>query len=343
MSEIGVNKIFFHTQKIEKLIDIAQSRKCVFDTSYPVSVELSLTNKCNLKCVWCVDWHLRRKNNKEINFNVLKKLILDLKTNGTCGITIEGGGEPTVYSHFNDLMKFIDNVDIKFGLITNGILIPYYDFIDKFEWVRISLDVDSKENYEKYKKGKKSDFEVIFKNLEKLAKKTNKKTVIGVSYIATKYNMDNINYVIKKVKNTGADYFYIRPVEDNENLLPKAEDMEFLDKYSDENFKVLINYNERLERGNCGLSCIAHSLSSVISADADVYLCGRLHIHPEWGAIGNLNKNSFDQIWKSEARRKQAAKVYNPDFTSKYCPVCRMTKFNKLLNDLKNIKTVNFL
>lgn len=343
MSEIGVNKLFFHPQKMKKLIDIAGSDKFELDLSYPVSVELSLTNRCNLKCVWCVDWHLRKKDKKELDFNILKKLILDLEKGGTRGITIEGGGEPTLYKYFNDLMKFISKVKIKFGLITNGILTPYYDYIDKFEWIRVSLDVDSEENYEKYKKGKKGDYKLIFKNLEKLVKKADKKTVIGVSYIATKHNMDNINHVIKKVKDIGVDYFYIRPIEDNKDLLPNAEDLEGLDKYNDKNFNVLVNYGERLECGNAGLPCVAHSLSSVITSDGSVYLCGRLHIHPEWDPIDNCEKLAFAEIWKSSERKKQAVKVYNPDFTVKYCPVCRITKFNKELFDLKNVKTVNFL
>jgi len=343
MSEIGVNKLFFHPQKMKKLMDTAGAGKFEIDLSYPVSVELSLTNRCNLKCVWCVDWHLRKKDKKELDFKALKNLILDLEAGGTRGITIEGGGEPTLYKHFNELMKFISKVKIKFGLITNGILIPYYNYVDRFEWIRVSLDVDSEDNYAKYKGGKRSDYNLIFKNLEKLVEKANKKTVIGVSYIATKHNMDNIISVIKKVKNAGADYFYIRPVEDHADLLPKPEEMEGLEKYGNKNFKVLVNYGERIERGNAGLPCIAHSLSSVISADGSVYLCGRLHIHPEWSPIGNCDKLTFSEIWKSSARKKQAAKVYNIDFTTKYCPVCRMTKFNKELFDLKNIKTINFL
>lgn len=343
MSEIGVNKLFFHPEKIKKLIDIAGRDKIDVDNTYPVSVELTLTNKCNLKCVWCVDWHIRRKDKKEINFEMLKNLIIDLEKGGTRGIAIEGGGEPTVYKHFNDLMKFIDKVNIKFGLITNGVLIPYLDYVNKFEWVRVSLDVNNEENYEKYKKGDKKDYKKIFNNLEKLVKKADKKTVIGVSYIATKHNMDNIISVVKKVKNTGVNYFYIRPIEDCDDLLPHAEDLEGLDKYSDKNFKVLVNYGERLERGNCNLGCVAHSLSSVISADGGVYICGRLHIHPEWGPIGNLYKKSFNEIWNSLERKHQAAKILNPDFTKKYCPVCRMTKFNKVIYDLKSIKTVNFL
>ncbi|MFH1453393.1 MAG: radical SAM protein [Armatimonadota bacterium] len=343
MSEIGVNKLFFHPDKVNKLLAIARAPKFKFDTSYPVSVELSLTNKCNLKCIWCVDWHLRKSNKKEIKFEILKKLILDLAHGGTRGITIEGGGEPTVYSHFKDLMKFINNVDIKFGLITNGVLIPYSDSVEKFEWIRISLDVDNAENYAKYKKGNKKDYNKIFSNIEKLVNRSNKKTVVGVSYIATKYNLLFINDVIDRLKNIGVDYFYIRPIEDNEELLPYGDELEGIEDKADKDFKVLVNYNERLACGNASLPCVAHSLSSVITADSDVYLCGRLHIHREWGPIGNLNKNTFNELWHSKQRQSQSLKVYNSRFTSKYCPVCRMTKFNKELYDLKNIKTVNFV
>jgi len=265
MGEIGVNKLFFHNEKVKNILNTIKLNYEKPDTSYPVSVELSLTNRCNLKCVWCVDWHLRKLDKSEIEFDILKKLILDLERGGTKGITIEGGGEPTCYSHFKELMKIIENVNIKFGLITNGVMIPYIDHIEKFEWIRVSIDVDSEDNYHKYKKGNRKDYNNLFKNLHKLVIASKKRTVIGASYIATKYNMDNIISVIKKVRDIGVDYFYIRPVEDCELLLPSEDCFKGLEKYSTDKFRMLVNYSDRLICGNLGLPCVSHSLSSVIT------------------------------------------------------------------------------
>ena len=59
---------------------------------------------------------------------------------------------------------------------------------------------------------------------------------------------------------------------------------------------------------------------------------------------GNINDNSFDQIWESD----QAEKIrmqFNSDFIKKYCrKTCRLDEINKYLYELKHPSAhVNFI
>ncbi|MBU0513599.1 MAG: SPASM domain-containing protein, partial [Proteobacteria bacterium] len=121
-------------------------------------------------------------------------------------------------------------------------------------------------------------------------------------------------------------------------------DLSFLKKYETENFAVMISaMAENLVQGNAGLPCLAHSLSSVVTADGAVYICGRLNILDTWEPIGNLQRQSFGAVWRSEKRREQVRRINDPQFCRAHCPRCRMTKYNVLLDKMGRMRTRNFI
>jgi MoaA/NifB/PqqE/SkfB family radical SAM enzyme len=89
--EFSTNKLAYHPKKLASL------QQGGFDASYPVVAELSLTNKCNLDCGWCSDAVLRERLGGHMKMKVLEVLFQDLAKGGIRGITIEGGGEPTIW------------------------------------------------------------------------------------------------------------------------------------------------------------------------------------------------------------------------------------------------------
>ena len=72
-------------------------------------------------------------------------------------------------------------------------------------------------------------------------------------------------------------------------------------------------------------------------------MCGRLNKYSWFEPIGNIYEQSFSEIWYGETRREQAKTVLNREFCTKYCPECRLTKFNVLLERIERIKTKDFI
>ncbi|HPG30596.1 MAG TPA: radical SAM protein, partial [bacterium] len=142
--EIGLNKIMLFPEKIKELLNVSEEKN---DLSYPISVELSLTNICNQNCVWCSDYELRNRLPGVLKKEIVFKLIDDLKSGGTKGITIEGGGEPTLHPDFCEIVEYIVKSGMSVGMITNGTNLNYGNLIDKFEWIRVSLDASDREEY----------------------------------------------------------------------------------------------------------------------------------------------------------------------------------------------------
>ncbi|MBF0301207.1 MAG: hypothetical protein HQK51_21035, partial [Oligoflexia bacterium] len=72
--EVGLNKIMLFPHKIS---EIRNKENFLF----PISVELSLTNRCNLNCIWCSDSKLREHTgmDNDLSKETLFNLITDLR------------------------------------------------------------------------------------------------------------------------------------------------------------------------------------------------------------------------------------------------------------------------
>lgn len=334
--EVGIEKIFFHTDKVKDILANGS-----ISNTYPISVELTLTNRCNLKCVYCSDQELRsRQGEKEyLDYQVLADLFCDLSAGGTKGVVFEGGGEPTLHPDFDKLVMCAVENHLAVGLITNGTIHLSEDILKKFEWIRVSLDAS---NAEEYLKLKKADY--FEKVLSNIAHYTKYCETVGIGYVVTNENMSNIETLIMRLREIGVSYVQLRPVVDMPDLLPQERELNYLEFYRGARFNVIVDgMQENIDRGNDNLPCVANSITSIISGDGSVYLCGRLNIYDWVPPVGNIRKQTFSEIWNGEERKRQLNMVGDAFFCSKNCPQCRVSKFNQLFYRLSQTKSVHFI
>lgn len=92
-----------------------------------LNVSIDLSNECNLNCPYCftapANSSKREWTQDCLSFEEYKDIIIQLKKAGTRTINIIGAGEPTMYLHFDELIKFISLQGIKVCVSTNGILL----------------------------------------------------------------------------------------------------------------------------------------------------------------------------------------------------------------------------
>jgi len=86
-----------------------------------ISLALRLPCKCNLDCSYCYG-KIERKG-VLLSFNEIKNIILQAYELKARTIEIVGEGEPLLYSKFNDLIKYINQLDMISTLYTNCSLI----------------------------------------------------------------------------------------------------------------------------------------------------------------------------------------------------------------------------
>ena len=87
--------------------------------SAPISINLDVTTACNYRCDHCVDMDILNKN---INYEheKLKDSLTYLAEKGLRSVIIIGGGEPTAYKGFEDIVRHLKAMDIQIGVVTNG-------------------------------------------------------------------------------------------------------------------------------------------------------------------------------------------------------------------------------
>lgn len=333
--EVGVEKLFLNEKKVNAILSSGG-----IDVSYPISVELTLTNACNLKCVYCSDLELRNKQGvNQIGLDVFCRLIDDLANGGTRGIVLEGGGEPTLYPHFAEVVRYARSVGLAVGLITNGTRALNAEVVSEMEWIRVSLDASTREEYVRLKGV--DVFENVLTNIAKYVKHCD---TVGIGYVVTNNNISQLESLVLRLRMMGASYIQLRPVVDSPELFPQDVDLSYLKYYENSEFAVNIEgMKENAERGNDALPCYAHSITSIISGDGSVYICGRLNIYEWLKPIGNIREKSFRRVWYSEERQNQAEKLTDAEFCRRHCPQCRISKFNKLFYRLDHVKSVHFI
>lgn len=123
-------------------------------------MEIELHNKCNLLCPLCV-----RQNNKfkeyfiktnEINFNVLIQTLNRFKRLTKVHL-VGNSSEPTLYTNFLDLIKYLKNRNISIMISTNAstknnnFWKKLSNLLNKNDEIRFAIDGSTQERYNQYR------------------------------------------------------------------------------------------------------------------------------------------------------------------------------------------------
>lgn len=100
--------------------DFSHQVKSLRKEQFPLQLGLSPTLECQLNCDYCISSGIEPLNRNEMPFKEALKII---EWAHGCGVSRIGlsGGEPTLYSGFQRLLKEIKNAGMDFFLATNGL------------------------------------------------------------------------------------------------------------------------------------------------------------------------------------------------------------------------------
>lgn len=342
-SQFNALKIFKHTQMVS---DIMRGK-----TTFPVSVDLSVTNFCNHRCVWCYYRGYLEAHRVMLDKKILIKLIDELSLLGVKGINFTGGGEPLTHPALVEAMEYAHSKGIDVGLITNGVLFDE-DKIKRLtkiaRFIRVSLSSSEEDSYIKFQKAHKGDFKKLTQNLEwlgKYAKKT--ECLTGVLFLLEPNTQPELLKTISLAKKAGLKFFEARLIKTTSAFNPKALTglnkllFDKAKKYADENFDVILR--EELIRAKPGYgksykTCYSHEFVTSISAEGDVYICCEFEGRKEF-AFGNVKNEPFKKIWLSDKRNKVIKNLK----LSRCFACCKGDGINHIFQTINNIKHANFL
>ncbi|WP_058866547.1 radical SAM/SPASM domain-containing protein [Chloracidobacterium thermophilum] len=330
---------------------------------YPITMELSPSTICNHFCTWCMHGgyfgsHKGDDKSKKANpdasimpLSFYRTLLDELVTLGTKSMIFSGSGEPFVNPNLMEFVEYTAHKGVDSAIITHGgLLTPEKAKVvaRHCTWIRISLNAGTPETREKIHKV--NDFEKVLGNLANLVEEKRRqgsKVQIGAQISVEPTNIAEIEEATRRVRETGIDYFQIKPV-----ILHPKSSSEFYDRdfyldalyrgraarqmYETETFRVFVKEDQfagvlapDLER-SAYRKCYA-TFFPVIEANKKVYYCSQTRGQEEF-CLGDLSTQSFKEIWESE-RRQQVIASINVDQCQ---PICRCHPINKVLWTLRH-------
>jgi MoaA/NifB/PqqE/SkfB family radical SAM enzyme len=312
----------------------------------PVTIDLHPTLACQNKCYFCISDNFHVAGMERPNFSrthsldwaTLKSVIQEWREMGVRAIQLTGGGEPSLYYKFPELLDEIK--DFRVGLISNGILLGEYadDIYNSVDWVRISLDASNKGMYKRIKSA--DNFSKVIGSLKTLVNTNdwdNCHLRIGVAYIITPESIEGISEVAKLIESIGGvDYLQFKDVLSRETMFTEehrsAIESEIALVKSFASFPIF--YTVRgTDMKYKYKDCLSTDYVSVLGADGCVYSCCHLVYVPEY-SYGSVYENGFKYIWKNKTPMKVDEKM---------CWNCRFTKTNDVLRELSSIEDGDFV
>lgn len=327
----GQAKILFHIPKLLQYITSG------YTISAPVNVECNLTSVCNLRCSWCISENFR-KNKDYLDIKNFKKFMKQYREAGGMSLTFSGGGEPTQYKHFKEAAEYANTIGLEIGLMTNGLIKEeLLEFIgENFKWVRVSLDFVDKDKYKKYKGVDAS--EIVRKNIMLLAKT---ETKVGINCnIDNNYDIIDIDKIISFFKESGAEYLQFRPVlprqfNSETPILNETVWTYLITRYKNSpniNLSLDKYYDVKTWKGFGYKSCEGHNFICALDSNGDLTTC-MYHPRDKRFIFGNINKESFRDIWFGKKRKEVMKFLKNDLDINKDCQMCcKCHEINKVLH-----------
>ena len=283
---------------------------------------ISLTDKCNLRCVYCMPEDKLNENNlinDTLSFNDYKFIINGLSQVGIKKIKFTGG-EPLLYPHLIELIKYAHyecNID-DISITTNGIGLNEIAYELKRSGLKsVNISLDSLKSY-KYKSITRGG------NLTDVLKSINRCLELGIKVkincvVIKRFNDDEVYDFIEMANYYPIDVRFIElmPLGEGEyfyengyfNISNFINDIDELYKIEDEKGSTARLYQAKYAKGRIGIitpiSCqFCNTCNRIrITSDGKIKLC--LHSNEETDIRYYLNKPMiFKEVLKEIILKK---------------------------------------
>ena len=294
----------------------------------PLGVSIEPTNNCNLKCKECptgMDTLTRAKGN--IDEEISKKLIDELAPTLTT-VIFYFQGEPFINKRIDELINYASNAKVYSITSSNG---HYFtpENVNKviksgLNKLIISIDGTTQEVYEKYRVG--GSLKKVIDGVELLVsekqKTKSKLPKLVLQFLVTAENEHQINDAKKLANDLRFDKisFKTAQIYDFENgnpLIPENEKYSRYKKQGDGGYQIKSKLKNR---------CWRMWSQPVVTATGDVVPC--CFDKDAKYKMGNLNNNSFKEIWQSENYQYFRKKVFKDRKSIDICKNCTEGLFN---------------
>lgn len=283
--------------------------------SAPASVDVFITNRCNLKCVHCFS-NRKERNVQDLPLNELMFIFDQMEKMGVLEVRINGG-EPLMHPAIDKILLALGTRRFRKVIITNGTLLndEIAKLLKKSNVIpTISLDDSDADGHDLFR-GTNGAFKKTLGGLKILQKN---KVQYGINCCLHAKNLHKYESIIKLSANNGAcriaflDLKMVGRMKDHKEWIPSyieyeealASLMMVKSKYReiDVSLDVFLSCHPLresiLEARKGYVSCRAGKTELSICSDGTVYPCNLVIGDPEWN-MGNVRAETLFDVWFS--------------------------------------------
>lgn len=264
-----------------------------------LTMEIEFSRKCNLKCLYCYQSNGGYQDNDDLTKEDFFDVIVQAKDLGAKTIIVLGG-EPMLYPHILEMIKFIREQGLHVKLFTNGVNINKVTAKILFDYdTSVILKMSAfDENTQDMLSGKNGSYKQIqdaYKNLLD-AGYPGKNNRLGVSTVICQQNMNELADIWQCLRNKNITPYFemITPqgrAKDNDSLAIDAQKTKELfyriQKIDREKYQNDWNPQPPL----VGAECLRHLYSCVLTANGDIQPCVGVTI-----SVGNVKEKKLKDI-----------------------------------------------
>ena len=315
---------------------------------YPIELEIGLTNACNHRCIFCaVDYTGYQPD--RIDSKILINNLEILSQKGVKSIIYAGEGEPLLHKEAPDIINQTKHLGIDTAVSTNGVLLTpeiSKECLKSLTWIRFSVAGIREETYNKVQCGKPGDLPKVLYHMEEAVRvkhDSQLQTTLGVQLLLLPDNKDEIVEMGKRLREIGVDYFTVKPFSqhpqsqhiiqvDYKEMMELEQEIKGLET---ESYKVYFRGHsmEKLESRRCYKHCWALPFMVYIDAKGNLWPC-HVFLGKDEIKYGNLNEESFEEIWEGKHRKKIIDYFMHMDLEKNCRELCRLDEMNQYLNEL---------
>lgn len=226
----------------------------------PYHLQLNITNVCNFKCKFCSCDNRDRKD--ILPLDKIKKIADKFYLYGCKAVTCTGGGEFLSHPNVNEVFKYLNDLRMNIGVVTNGSMIDRIskENLKNIRWIRISSSDYLLENLRRIG----MTVEEWFKKISKI-----KGPDLAFSYVlSSEPDYEMIKDIVRFANKH--KFTHVRIVSDlldlkNVKMEEVKKELRGIDK--------LVIYQDRQEFTKGAKRCLVSLLKPVVAPDGLLYPC----------------------------------------------------------------------
>jgi len=283
--------------------------------SAPISIDVFITSRCNLRCRHCFSSSGERR--EDLPFEDFIKILDELEGLGVFEVRLNGG-EPLIHPRIKDILHALSKRRLRRVMITNGTLLNQenVELLKKSRTIpTVSLDDSRPEGHDGFR-GVKGAFERTLRGMSLLQKEG---VTYGINTCLHKRNLKRVGEIIDLAASYGAsriallDLKNVGKMREHDNLIPSPEayrraaiGLNILKSVTQEievsldlymHCNPLRESKEELKKGY--VTCSAGNTNLSIDSDGGIYPCNIVLSDPKWH-MGNIRDNNLKDLWFSK-------------------------------------------